>query len=84
MIARVMLAAAMTVCVVAATSPPSSSSSASTAPPARMRVSPGVGCRVEAGHDYPSLWNATALLVCEARRMRLLSIDIDTDTAHTA
>ena len=84
MIARVMLAAAMTVCVVAATSPPSPSSSASTAPPARMRVSPGVGCRVEAGHDYPSLWNATALLVCEARRMRLLSIDIDTDTAHTA
>ena len=69
MIARVMLAAAMTMCAVAATSP---SSSPSPAPPARMRVSPGVGCRVEAGHDYPSLWNATALLVCEARRMIVL------------
>ena len=23
------------------------------------------GCKVESGHDYPSFWNRTALLVCE-------------------
>ena len=78
MIARVMLAAAMTMCAVAATSPSSSASAGAHAhAPARMRVSPGVGCRVEAGHDYPSRWNATALLVCEARLTILQRTFID-------
>ena len=36
--------------------------------PNRYPISPGNDCHLESGHDYPSLWNKTSLLVCAPGR----------------